>query len=105
MDRRKLVIVPIPARDESNTEYDLSRKLRRISAESLGEFYSDWIPKGETPDFEAARQDVHAGLTALHALTSRALMAGPGENFLIGFFEPFQLIYEGLGKFLQTIRR
>jgi hypothetical protein len=48
VDRNRLLIVPIPARDESNTEYELSGQWRRRFASELAEFYSGWLPKDET---------------------------------------------------------
>jgi cellulose biosynthesis protein BcsQ len=49
LERNRLAVVPIPARDESNTEYKLAAEWRERFAKELGEFYVDWIPKGETP--------------------------------------------------------
>src|SRR5262249_33099643 len=48
VDRHRLLIVPIPARDESDTEYELSAKWRQRFASELEEFYSGWLPKDET---------------------------------------------------------
>lgn len=48
VDRHRLMIVPIPARDESATEYELSGQWRRKFASELAEFYSGWLPKDET---------------------------------------------------------
>jgi MinD-like ATPase involved in chromosome partitioning or flagellar assembly len=49
-DRRRLVVIPILGRDESNSEYRLAEKWRREYAPHLKEFYSDWIPKTETAE-------------------------------------------------------
>ena len=48
VDRNRLLIVPIPARDESNNEYELSAQWRQRFASELAEFYSGWLPKDET---------------------------------------------------------
>jgi MinD-like ATPase involved in chromosome partitioning or flagellar assembly len=48
--RRRMVIIPIAARDESATEYRRAAEWRRRAAGALEEFYSDWIHKDETPD-------------------------------------------------------
>lgn len=50
LDRNRLAVVPIPARDESNTEYRLAAKWRELFARELSEFYTDWIPKNETAE-------------------------------------------------------
>ena len=38
-------MIPIPARDESHTEYKLASEWRQRFARELAEFYSEWIPK------------------------------------------------------------
>ena len=48
-DRGRLLAVPVPARDESRTEYEKAMEWRRSFAGELGEFYADWLPKGMTP--------------------------------------------------------
>lgn len=48
VDRHRLQIVPVPARDESNTEYALSGQWRQKFASELEEFYNGWLPKDET---------------------------------------------------------
>lgn len=48
VDRRRLLLVPVPARDESRTEYKLAAEWRARFASELGSFYDDWIPRDET---------------------------------------------------------
>ena len=48
VDRRRLLLVPVPARDESRTEYKLAAEWRARFASELGAFYDDWIPKDES---------------------------------------------------------
>lgn len=50
VDRCKLIIIPIPARDESHAEYELAAEWRKRFAENLKDFYVEWIPKGETAE-------------------------------------------------------
>jgi len=50
VDRRQLQIVPLPARDESRTEYKLATEWRRRFAAELDEFVKDWAPKGESTE-------------------------------------------------------
>jgi cellulose biosynthesis protein BcsQ len=50
LDRQRLVIVPIAARDESNTEYKRAEEWRKRFARELSEFYRDWIHKDETAE-------------------------------------------------------
>jgi hypothetical protein len=49
VDRRRLLVVPVPARDESRTEYKLAADWRQRFASELASIYEDWIPKDETP--------------------------------------------------------
>lgn len=49
VDRNRLLIVPIPARDESNSEYKLAEIWRARFAADLADFFADWIPRDETP--------------------------------------------------------
>lgn len=49
LDRDRLLVVPIPARDESNSEYETAKKWRERFAEELEEFFRDWAPKDENP--------------------------------------------------------
>ncbi len=48
-DRQRLVAVPVPARDESRTEYALAKKWRETVAEKFSELYKDWLPADVTP--------------------------------------------------------
>ncbi|TAZ03627.1 hypothetical protein ELH77_38550 [Rhizobium ruizarguesonis] len=50
LDRKKLLIIPLPSRDESNTEYKLARDWRRRFANELATFFEDWIPADEDPE-------------------------------------------------------
>jgi MinD-like ATPase involved in chromosome partitioning or flagellar assembly len=50
LKRRRMVIIPIAARDESATEYQRAAEWRNRSAAALESFYSDWIHKDETPE-------------------------------------------------------
>ena len=45
VDRGSLVCIPVPARDESRTEYEQSVKWRRIYRELLMQFYTDFLPR------------------------------------------------------------
>lgn len=49
VDRGRLVAVPVLARDESQTEYELAQKWRDEIADELGDFYKHWLPKRTTP--------------------------------------------------------
>jgi hypothetical protein len=49
VDRAKLLAVPVPARDESRTEYERALQWKRTYAEEFGEFYADWLPSGVKP--------------------------------------------------------
>jgi hypothetical protein len=46
VDRRKLLVVPVPARDELHAEEELGQKWRKCMADELGNFTSDWLPSG-----------------------------------------------------------
>lgn len=50
LDRQRLIIIPIAARDESNTEYKRAAEWRKRFAQELSEFYDDWIHKDETAE-------------------------------------------------------
>jgi cellulose biosynthesis protein BcsQ len=50
LDRQRLVIIPIAARDESNTEYERAAQWRKRFAQELSVFYDDWIHKDETAE-------------------------------------------------------
>jgi MinD-like ATPase involved in chromosome partitioning or flagellar assembly len=45
VDRRALICIPVPARDESRTEYQQSVEWRGIYHELLSEFYADFLPR------------------------------------------------------------
>ena len=45
VDRGALVCVPVPARDESRTEYEQSQEWRREYERLLGQFYTDFLPR------------------------------------------------------------
>lgn len=47
-DRGNLVVVPVPARDESRTEYEQSREWRQVVATRLADVYADLLPRGTT---------------------------------------------------------
>jgi cellulose biosynthesis protein BcsQ len=49
LDRDRLLVVPVPARDESNSEYETAKKWRERFAVELEEFFRDWAPKDEKP--------------------------------------------------------
>ncbi len=49
VDRTRLLMVPIPSRDESLSEYKRAKEWRERFARELAEFYQDWIPQGEDP--------------------------------------------------------
>ncbi len=49
VDRSRLVVVPVPSRDESRSEYDDAERWRRRFAEELGDLFGEWIPRQETP--------------------------------------------------------
>jgi cellulose biosynthesis protein BcsQ/tetratricopeptide (TPR) repeat protein len=46
VDRSRLQLVPVPARDESQSEYENARTWRETFASELGEFYASWLPAG-----------------------------------------------------------
>jgi cellulose biosynthesis protein BcsQ len=46
VDRQRLRLVPLPARDESRTEYKLAKQWRERFASELGPFVKDWLPRG-----------------------------------------------------------
>jgi hypothetical protein len=49
-DRRRLLSLPVPARDESRTELEKANLWKRVFAERLGEIYKDWLPADKTPE-------------------------------------------------------
>ncbi|HXB70311.1 MAG TPA: hypothetical protein VNY05_18825 [Candidatus Acidoferrales bacterium] len=48
LDRTRLLAVPVPARDESRTEYERASQWKTMFAEQFGELYRDWLPSGKT---------------------------------------------------------
>jgi MinD-like ATPase involved in chromosome partitioning or flagellar assembly len=48
-DRKRLFAVPVPARDESRTEYERATQWKDRFAECFGELYRDWLPSGIKP--------------------------------------------------------
>ncbi|SPF56278.1 conserved hypothetical protein [Candidatus Sulfopaludibacter sp. SbA4] len=48
LDRRRLLAVPVPARDESRTEYERAAEWKKRFAEQFSELYRDWLPSGKT---------------------------------------------------------
>ena len=48
-DRKRLFAVPVPARDESRTEYERATQWKDRFAERFGELYRDWLPNGIKP--------------------------------------------------------
>jgi hypothetical protein len=48
-DRRGLLALPVPARDESRTEYQRSKEWKNRFADRFAEYYKDWLPIGRTP--------------------------------------------------------
>jgi hypothetical protein len=50
LDREKLIIVPISARDETLNEYELSKQWRGRFAQQLRPFFMEWIPSDETAE-------------------------------------------------------
>jgi hypothetical protein len=48
LDRGRLLAVPVPARDESRTEYERAAKWKDRFADQFGELYRDWLPSGKT---------------------------------------------------------
>ena len=47
-DRQRLIAIPVPARDESRTEYESAKVWREKVAERFGDLYTDWLPTGVT---------------------------------------------------------
>jgi len=46
LDRGHLIAVPVPARDESRTEYERATRWAAIFANLFHDFYGDWLPSG-----------------------------------------------------------
>ncbi|HEV3197595.1 MAG TPA: hypothetical protein VGZ73_06795, partial [Bryobacteraceae bacterium] len=49
VDRGRLLAVPVPARDESRTEYKRAAEWNEKFAKRFSELYWDWLPSGTTP--------------------------------------------------------
>lgn len=49
VDRSRLLVLPLPARDESQAEHERSEKWYARFATELDEFYRDWLPARVTP--------------------------------------------------------
>jgi MinD-like ATPase involved in chromosome partitioning or flagellar assembly len=49
LDRRRLLAVPVPARDESRTEYKSAAEWKATFAHRFADLYRDWLPSGMTP--------------------------------------------------------
>jgi cellulose biosynthesis protein BcsQ len=47
VDRRRLLVIPVPSRDETTNEYQLAETWREKFAKELGEFFEDWMPREE----------------------------------------------------------
>jgi Mrp family chromosome partitioning ATPase len=48
VDRKRLLAVPVPARDESRTEYERAAQWKKRFAERFEAAYRDWLPSGVT---------------------------------------------------------
>jgi tetratricopeptide (TPR) repeat protein len=48
-DRNPLVVLPVPARDESRTEFKKSEQWKEIITEKFGGFYKAWLSDKSTP--------------------------------------------------------
>ena len=48
-DRSRPLGLPVPARDESRSEYKLAEEWRSTFAAKLGWVYEDWLPEGVSP--------------------------------------------------------
>jgi cellulose biosynthesis protein BcsQ len=44
LDREELLVIPIPARDESRTEYELAARWKKRFSVEFEKFYADWLP-------------------------------------------------------------
>lgn len=49
VDRGKLIVIPVPSRDETYSEYDKSEEWKNIYASRFAHLYSNWLPKEITP--------------------------------------------------------
>lgn len=50
LDRQRMIVIPIAARDESSTEYKRAAEWRKRFALELSKFYDEWIHKDETAE-------------------------------------------------------
>lgn len=50
LDRGRLLGVPVPARDESRTEYERAAEWKKLFANRFEPLYRDWLPSGITPE-------------------------------------------------------
>ena len=48
-DRQRLLAIPVPAKDESRTEYQRAADWKEKFAERFAEVYRDWLPTGVQP--------------------------------------------------------
>jgi len=48
-DRKQLLAVPVPARDESRTEYEKATEWKQRFGDRFGDLYRDWLPGGIKP--------------------------------------------------------
>ena len=48
-DRKRLLALPVPARDESRTEYEKATEWKKRFAERFGDLYRDWLPTVVAP--------------------------------------------------------
>lgn len=55
VERRRLLAVPVPSRDESRTEYKKATEWKDRYAREFGDLYRDWLPSG-TNENEAIEQ-------------------------------------------------
>jgi len=50
VERNRLLVLPVPARDESDREYKLAEEWRARFAAELKEFFDDWAPLTQRPE-------------------------------------------------------
>lgn len=49
LDRGLLIVLPVPSRDESRTEYRRAMEWKQRFAQTFSEFYNDWLPRDVKP--------------------------------------------------------
>jgi MinD-like ATPase involved in chromosome partitioning or flagellar assembly len=49
LDRQKLVVLPLPTRDESDSEYEQALTWRAKYSAALADYFADWLPREVTP--------------------------------------------------------